>query len=225
MSCDPSNGPQPRTVRVGRCGTSCTARWASAARRMARGSPAGYRCPLRQRACRIGQRERERLSMATTAETSNAELQELAKRHLWMHFSRMGAYENGAEVPIIVRGDGCYVWDQHGKKYLDGLSSLFCTNIGHGRAEVAQAGADQAKELDFFTNWSYAHPRAIELAARVADLAPGDLNRVFFSTAASERWGRGIKPARQYHKVTGNPNKTKIVAREIAYHGTTLGAL
>ena len=107
--------------------------------------------------------------MATTAETSNAELQELAKRHLWMHFSRMGAYEDGAEVPIIVRGDGCYVWDQHGKRYFDGLSSLFCTNIGHGRADVAQAGADQAKELGFFTNWCYAHPRAIELAAKIAD--------------------------------------------------------
>src|SRR4051812_50086033 len=111
--------------------------------------------------------------MALAAETSNAELQELAKRHLWMHFSRMGSYEDGAEVPIIVRGDGCYVTDQHGKRYLDGLSSLFCTNIGHGRAEVAQAGADQAKELGVFTNWSYAHPRAIELAAQGAQPAPG----------------------------------------------------
>src|SRR4051812_21929561 len=107
MSCDPSNGPQPPIVKVGRSGTSFRTRWANAALSMARGCPAGYRCPLRQRACRIGQRGRERLSMATTAETSNAELQELAKRHLWMHFSRMGAYENGAEVPIIVRGDGC----------------------------------------------------------------------------------------------------------------------
>ncbi|HEY3187195.1 MAG TPA: aspartate aminotransferase family protein [Solirubrobacteraceae bacterium] len=163
--------------------------------------------------------------MATTAETSAAELQELAKRHLWMHFSRMGAYADGAEVPIITRGDGCYVWDQHGKRYLDGLSSLFCTNIGHGRADVAQAGADQAKELGFFTNWSYAHPRAIELAAKVAELAPGDLNRVFFTSGGSEAVESAIKLARQYHKLTGHPNKTKIVAREIAYHGTSLGAL
>src|SRR4051812_49848276 len=123
--------------------------------------------------------------MALAAETSNAELQELAKRHLWMHFSRMGSYEDGAEVPIIVRGDGCYVWDQHGKRYLDGLSSLFCTNIGHGRAEVAQAGADQAKELGVFTNWSYAHPPAIELAAKAAALPPGDLNPVFFTNGGS----------------------------------------
>jgi adenosylmethionine-8-amino-7-oxononanoate aminotransferase len=163
--------------------------------------------------------------MATTAETSNAELQELAKRHLWMHFSRMGAYEDGAEVPIIVRGDGCYVWDQHGKKYLDGLSSLFCTNIGHGRAEVAQAGADQAKELGFFTNWSYAHPRAIELAAKIAELTPGDLNRVFFTSGGSEAVESALKLARQYHKLRGKGTKYKVIARETAYHGTTMGCL
>jgi adenosylmethionine-8-amino-7-oxononanoate aminotransferase len=163
--------------------------------------------------------------MATTAETSAAELQELAKRHLWMHFSRMGAYADGAEVPIITRGDGCYVWDQHGKRYLDGLSSLFCTNIGHGRADVAQAGADQAKELGFFTNWSYAHPRAIELAAKVAELAPGDLNRVFFTSGGSEAVESALKLARQYHKLRGNQMKYKVIARETAYHGTTMGCL
>ena len=95
-----------------------------------------------------------------------------------MHFTRLSAYDSDHEVPIIVRGEGCYVYDEHGNRYLDGLSALFCVNIGHGRADVAQAGADQAKELGFFTNWSYAHPRAIELAAKIASLAPGDLNRV-----------------------------------------------
>ena len=100
-------------------------------------------------------------------------LQEMARRHLWMHFTRMSAYEQ-QDIPIIVRGEGCYVYDEHGKRYLDGLSSLFCVNIGHGRAGIAQAGADQARELGFFNNWSYAHPRAIELAARIASLAPGD---------------------------------------------------
>ena len=153
--------------------------------------------------------------MATTAQTSAAELQELAKRHLWMHFSRMGAYggEGGAEVPIITRGDGCYVWDQHGKKYLDGLSSLFCTNIGHGRGDVAQAGADQAKELGFFTNWSYAHPKSIELAARIASLAPGDLNRVFFTSGGSEAVEAALKLCRQYHKLTGQPGRFKAISR------------
>ena len=158
----------------------------------------------------------------TTAGTTT--LQELAKRHLWMHFTRMGAFE-GHEVPIITRGEGCYVWDEHGKRYFDGLSSLFCVNIGHGRADVAQAGADQAKELGFFSNWSYAHPRCIELAARIASLAPGDLNRVFFTSGGAESVESAIKLSRQYHKLTGHPTKTKVIAREIAYHGTTLGAL
>ena len=152
-------------------------------------------------------------------------LQELARQHLWLHFSRMGAYQDGAEVPVIVRGEGCHVWDEHGNRYFDGLSALFCVNIGHGRADVAQAGADQAKELGFFTNWSYAHPPAIELAARVASLAPGDLNRVFFTSGGSEAVESAMKMVRQYHKLTGNPTKTKIIARDIAYHGTSLGAL
>jgi adenosylmethionine-8-amino-7-oxononanoate aminotransferase len=153
-----------------------------------------------------------------------ASLQELAKRHLWLHFTRMGVYAEH-DVPIIVRGEGCHVWDERGNRYLDGLSALFCVNIGHGRADVAQAGADQARELGFFTNWSYAHPRAIELAARVADMAPGDLNRVFFTSGGSEAVESALKLARQYHKLTGHPNKTKVIAREIAYHGTSLGAL
>jgi adenosylmethionine-8-amino-7-oxononanoate aminotransferase len=165
--------------------------------------------------------------MATTeqAVTAGGSLQELARRHLWLHFARMGGYDDAHEVPIIARGEGVHVWDEHGKRYFDGLSALFCVNIGHGRADVAQAGADQARELGFFTNWSYAHPRAIELAAKVASLTPGDLNRVFFTSGGSEAVESAIKLVRQYHKVTGHPNKTKIVAREIAYHGTTLGAL
>jgi adenosylmethionine-8-amino-7-oxononanoate aminotransferase len=165
--------------------------------------------------------------MASTEEavrTERSSLQELGRRHLWMHFTRMSAYEDH-EIPIITRGEGCYVYDEHGNRYLDGLSSLFCVNIGHGRADIAQAGADQAKELGFFTNWSYAHPRAIELAAKIAELAPGDLNRVFFTSGGSEAVESALKLARQYHKVTGHPNKTKVIARDIAYHGTSLGAL
>src|SRR4051794_12054206 len=153
-----------------------------------------------------------------------SELQKLARQHLWMHFTRMSAYEDH-EMPIIVRGDGCYVYDQNGKRYLDGLSALFCVNAGHGRTEIGEAAARQVEELAFFTNWSYAHPRAIELAARIANLAPGDLNRVFFTSGGGEAVETALKLARQYHKLTGNPNKTKIIAREIAYHGTTMGAL
>ena len=108
--------------------------------------------------------------------------QTAAKRNLWMHFTRMSSYDD-SEVPVIVRGSGQYVYDQHGKRYLDGLAGLFVSQIGHGRKEVAEAGARQAGELAYFPLWSYANPRAIELAQRLAELAPGDLNRVFFTTS------------------------------------------
>jgi adenosylmethionine-8-amino-7-oxononanoate aminotransferase len=152
-------------------------------------------------------------------------LQELARRHLWMHFSRMGAYDDAHEIPIIVRGEGCYVYDEHGTRYLDGLAGLFCVNAGHGRTELGEAAARQVEELDFYTLWSYAHPRAIELAARIAALAPGDLNRVFFTSGGSEAVESALKLARNYHRMRGNGQKHKVIAREIAYHGTSLGAL
>ena len=87
----------------------------------------------------------------------------------------MGAYADpGHEIPVIVRGEGCYVYDEHGRRYLDGLSALFCVNVGHGRRELGEAGARQAGELGFYTNWSYAHPRSIELAARIASARAGE---------------------------------------------------
>ena len=151
-------------------------------------------------------------------------LQELAKRHLWMHFTRMGSYADH-DVPVIVRGEGCYVYDEHGKRYLDGLAALFCVNVGHGRQELAEAAERQMRELAYYTNWSYAHPRAIELAARIADLTPGDLNRVFFTSGGSEAVESAWKLARNYHHLNGQGKRTKIIARELAYHGVTLGAL
>jgi hypothetical protein len=157
--------------------------------------------------------------------SAGATLQEQARRHLWMHFTRMGEYSDANEIPIIVRGEGCYVYDEHGKRYLDGLASLFCSQLGHGRADLVQAGADQAKDLGYFSSWSYAHPRTIELATRVAELAPGDLNRVFFTNSGSESVEAALKMARQYHRLTGKPHKHKLIAREIAYHGTTFGAM
>ncbi|MGH2905836.1 MAG: aspartate aminotransferase family protein [Solirubrobacterales bacterium] len=158
------------------------------------------------------------------SQESSAELQELAKRHLWMHFTRMGGFVEH-DIPLIVRGEGCYVYDDKGKRYFDGLSALFCVNAGHGRAELGEAAAKQAAELGFYTNWSYAHPRSIELAAKIAELAPGDLNRVFFTSGGSESVESAWKMAKAYHKLTGNPLKTKVVARDLAYHGTTHGAL
>ena len=167
-----------------------------------------------------------------------------------MHFTRMGGYGDG-EVPIIVRGDGCYLEDANGKRYLDALAGLFSVNLGYGYGEeIGQAALEQMRELPFYTNWSYAHPRAIELAAEVASLAPGDLNRVFFVSGGSEAVESAWKLARQYYHARGEkrmhaavvsepevyhdavvaaakprPLRTKAIARHIAYHGTTMGAL
>jgi adenosylmethionine-8-amino-7-oxononanoate aminotransferase len=166
------------------------------------------------------------VSTATSNQTGiETDLQEQARRHLWMHFSRMGGYSETSEIPIITRGEGAYVYDDHGKRYLDGLSGLFCVNAGHGRTELAEAAARQGAELDFFVIWSYAHPRAIELATKIASLAPGDLNRVFFTSGGGEAVESALKLARNYHRMRGNGQKAKHIAREVAYHGTTLGAL
>ena len=151
-------------------------------------------------------------------------LQQAAKDHLWMHFTRHSSYDH-ADVPVIVRGEGPYIWDAQGKRYLDGLAGLFVSQLGHGRTELAEAAARQAKELAFMPLWSYAHPTAIELAERVAGYAPGDLNRVFFTSGGGEAVETAWKLAKNYFKLTGKPMKHKVISRAIAYHGTTQGAL
>ena len=152
---------------------------------------------------------------------ASPDLRRLAQEHLWLHFTRMADYE----APIIVRGDGCYLEDDKGNRYLDALAGLFAVQIGYSHGdELGRAAHEQMKELPFYTNWSYAHPRAIELAGEIAALAPGDLNRVFFVSGGSEAVETAWKLARQYHAARGE-RRWKAVARRIAYHGTTLGAL
>src|SRR4051794_15922109 len=153
-----------------------------------------------------------------------AGLQKSAREHLWMHFTRMSSYDQ-ADVPIIVRGEGAYVYDAKGRRYLDALAGLFVSQVGHGRRELAEAAAKQAGELAFFPLWSYAHPNAITLAERVAGYAPGDLNRVFFTSGGGEAVETAWKLAKNYFKLTGKPMKHKVISRSIAYHGTTQGAL
>ena len=188
----------------------------------------------------------------TSAAPETLDLQRAAREHLWLHFTRMGGYAD-ADVPIIVRGDGCYLEDLNGKRYLDALAGLFSVNIGYGFGEeIGEAAAAQMRELPFYTNWSYAHPRAIELASEVASLAPGDLNRAFFVSGGSEAVESAWKLARQYYSARGEQRSTaavvstdnvpvrvdearavprmaerrwKAIARHVAYHGTTMGAL
>jgi adenosylmethionine-8-amino-7-oxononanoate aminotransferase len=185
----------------------------------------------------------------TITSPTGIDLQKLAKEHLWMHFTRMGGYAT-EDVPIIVRGEGCYLEDANGKRYLDALAGLFSVNIGYSFGEeIGQAALEQMRELPFYTNWSYAHPRAIELAGEIASLAPGDLNRVFFVNGGSEAVESAWKLAREYYEARGDSRPSarvvpgaragaqevekgavagrryKAVARHIAYHGTTFGAL
>jgi adenosylmethionine-8-amino-7-oxononanoate aminotransferase len=185
---------------------------------------------------------------------SHEQLQQAARDHLWLHFTRMGGYRDG-ELPIIVRGEGCYLEDANGKRYLDALAGLFAVQIGYSYGdEIGEAAAAQLRELPFYTNWSYAHPRAIELAAEVASLAPGDLNRVFFVSGGSEAVESAWKLARQYYAARGQhravaasipsqphapghdfdaeqaaklagERRWKAISRHVAYHGTTMGAL
>src|ERR1700712_5508258 len=147
--------------------------------------------------------------------------QRAAKDHLWMHFTRHSTYD----VPTIVRGDGVHIWDSNGNRCIDGLAGLFVVRAGHGRTELAEAAAKQAAELAFFPLWSYAHPGAIDLAERVAGYAPGDLNRVFFTTGGGEAVETAWKLAKQYFQLTGKPLKHKGISPSIAYHGTPHGAL
>src|SRR6476469_3125383 len=158
-------------------------------------------------------------------EPGDGSLSRRAADHLWMHFTRHSTYAEGGSVPVIVRGEGPYVWDENGRRYLDGLSGLFVVQAGHGRIELAEAAARQAAELAFFPLWSYAHPQAVELADRLAELAPGDLNRVFFTTGGGEAVETAWKVAKQYFKLIGKPLKHKVISRSIAYHGTPHGAL
>ncbi|AXU12373.1 aspartate aminotransferase family protein [Streptomyces clavuligerus] len=156
--------------------------------------------------------------------TVSQDLSKTAYDHLWMHFTRMSSYEN-APVPTIVRGEGTYIWDDKGKRYIDGLAGLFVVNAGHGRVELAETAFKQAQELAFFPVWSYAHPKAVELAERLAHEAPGDLNKVFFTTGGGEAVETAWKLAKQYFKLTGKPTKYKVISRAVAYHGTPQGAL
>ncbi|WP_406632042.1 aspartate aminotransferase family protein [Amycolatopsis sp. WGS_07] len=151
------------------------------------------------------------------------ELRATARRHLGPHFTRKDTWQS--EFPVFVRGEGSYLIDTEGRRHLDGLAGLFCVNMGHGRADIAKAAADQVGTLAYASNWGSAHPPSIEAARIIADLAPGDLGTTFFVNSGSEAVETALKFVRQYHRSQGAPERTKIISREMAYHGTTMGAL
>jgi adenosylmethionine-8-amino-7-oxononanoate aminotransferase len=160
-------------------------------------------------------------------ELTHDTLQRAAHEHLLLHFARNGSFgPDGAPLLVLERGEGPYVFDTRGRRYIDALSSLFCSQLGYSYGqEMAEVAAAQLTRLSFNTNWATAHPPAIELAARLAELAPGDVGHVMFTTGGSESVEAAWKIARQFHLGNGEPQRHKAIAREIAYHGVTLGAL
>jgi adenosylmethionine-8-amino-7-oxononanoate aminotransferase len=146
-----------------------------------------------------------------------------ATEHLWMHFTTLRAQRDAA--PMMVRGEGCYVWDSDGQRYLDGLSGLFTVQVGHGRVELADAAREQAATLAYFPVWGFANEPAVTLADRLAAMAPGDLHRAFFTPSGGDAVETAIKLSRQYWKLRGEPMRTKVISRYLAYHGTSIGAL
>ncbi|MPY97046.1 MAG: aspartate aminotransferase family protein [Actinophytocola sp.] len=155
---------------------------------------------------------------------TSTDIRAQARRHLFPHFTKGAAWRDDA-LPIITRGEGCYIYDDSGRAFLDGLAGLFCVNIGHGRTDIPAAAAKQMESLAYWTNWSAAHPASVEAATLIAGHAPGDLETVFFVNSGSEAVESAVKFVRQYHRSQGEPQRTKIIARDMAYHGTTLGAL
>jgi adenosylmethionine-8-amino-7-oxononanoate aminotransferase len=151
-------------------------------------------------------------------------IERAARRHLWQHFNQPPTEDTPSPV-TIERGKGCYLWDTSGKRYLDGMAGLYAVQVGHGRNEIADAAGKQAAKLGFVPIWTHNHPPAAELAERIAALAPGDLNRVFFTTGGGEAVESAWKLAHQYFSLIGEPERTKVIARQMGYHGTTLGAL
>ncbi|MEC8999498.1 MAG: aminotransferase class III-fold pyridoxal phosphate-dependent enzyme [Actinomycetota bacterium] len=153
-----------------------------------------------------------------------SDMRHLAQQHLIPHFTKKAAWHTDG-LPIIERGEGCYLYDTEGNEYLDGLAGLFCVNIGHGRSDLSAVAAKQMDTLAFATNWGFAHPPAIEAAALISGFAPGDLSETFFVSSGSEAVESAVKFARNYHVARGEEGRYKVISRNWAYHGTTLGAL
>lgn len=161
----------------------------------------------------------------TTASDAGADLRRRLRDHLLLNFTDMGSLAD-QPVPVFARGEGCHVVDVEGRRFIDGLSGLFCTNLGHGYgAEIGQAAQRQLAELVFTPTWYLAHPAAIEMAERVAHHAPAGMDHVFFTTGGGEAVEAAWKLARQWHALNGQPQRRKAISRRTAYHGTSLGAL
>jgi len=148
-----------------------------------------------------------------------AALKRDARRYIIPHFAH-----NPIDPKIFVRGEGCYLWDVHGKRYMDTFASLLTTICGHHQPRVAAAIEEQLKQLEFFPNYEDAYTvPLVDLARKLAEIMPGDIEVSFFVNSGSEANETAIKMARQYHRERGEPQRFKIIGRKHSYSGTTLG--
>ncbi|WP_416963712.1 aminotransferase class III-fold pyridoxal phosphate-dependent enzyme [Streptomyces sp. Agncl-13] len=164
----------------------------------------------------------------STTRTSSGELSASASRHLLLNMTPNGSVgADGDNLFVVQRGEGPYVDDADGRRYIDGLSGLYCCQLGYSyAAEFAEAADRQLRELCFSPLWSAsAHPTAIELAERLSRIAPVDIEHTFFSGGGAEAVETAWKIARKYHALRGDTGRTKAIARRGAYHGLTVGTL
>ncbi|MGB1506490.1 MAG: aminotransferase class III-fold pyridoxal phosphate-dependent enzyme [Acidimicrobiales bacterium] len=147
-----------------------------------------------------------------------------SQAHVVPHFTK-GAAWKADDMLVMDRGEGCYVWDGDGNRYLDGLAGLFCTNLGHGRADLAAEASKQMERLAFYPNWGTTHEPVSKAATLIAEVAPGDLEDTFFVSSGSEAVESALKFARNYHVANGDDSRYKVISREWSYHGTTLATL
>lgn len=158
---------------------------------------------------------------AATANLPNTSAFEMDRAHVLHPWANFGPFEKSGSL-VITRGQGAKLWDAQGREYFDAVGGMWCTNIGLGRREMADAIADQAERLAFANHFvDMTNDPAAHLAAKLAELAPGDLNRVHFTTGGSTAVDTAVRVVSYYHHARGNPDKTDIVARENSYHGST----
>jgi adenosylmethionine-8-amino-7-oxononanoate aminotransferase len=154
-----------------------------------------------------------------------APVEQQALEHVWIHSARWLDLAERDGLRVMVRGEGCQLFDAQGRSYLDGLAGLYVVNVGHGRREIGEAMAKQAGELAYVSSASYTNLAAVKLGEVLAELTPGDLNRFFFCSGGSEAIESAMKIAKQVQAMRGFPKRYKIIARRGGYHGATFGAM
>jgi beta-alanine--pyruvate transaminase len=141
----------------------------------------------------------------------------------WMPFTANRSYKKAPR--LLTRAEGVFYWDHTGREVLDGVAGLWCVNAGHGRPRIVKAIQEQAAEMDFAPPFQMGHPKAFELAERVAALAPAGMSKVFFANSGSEAVDTALKMALAYHRARGDAARTRLIGRERGYHGVNFGGI